>query len=110
KTEVLNEDLARQFIGGQGLGARIVFERQKKGADPLGPESLLGFTTGPLTGTKTPTGRPPQSEGPVAGVSLDVGSLAREYRQAMGWDPQSGIPANSTLENLGLATLVKDHG
>ena len=55
-------------------------------------------------------GRPPQSEGPVAGVSLDVGSLAREYRQAMGWDPQSGIPANSTLENLGLATLVKDHG
>jgi aldehyde:ferredoxin oxidoreductase len=56
KTEVLNEDLARQFIGGQGLGAQILFERQKKGADPLGPESLLGFTTGPLTGTKTPTG------------------------------------------------------
>jgi aldehyde:ferredoxin oxidoreductase len=55
-------------------------------------------------------GRPPQSEGPLAGVSLDVDSLAREYRQAMGWDPQSGIPANSTLENLGLATLVRAHG
>ncbi|MBW2429698.1 MAG: aldehyde ferredoxin oxidoreductase, partial [Deltaproteobacteria bacterium] len=49
KTEQLDETLARNFIGGQGLGARILFERQKKGVDPLGPESTLGFTTGPLT-------------------------------------------------------------
>ncbi|MGD9300853.1 MAG: aldehyde ferredoxin oxidoreductase N-terminal domain-containing protein, partial [Desulfobacterales bacterium] len=46
KIEVLNKEMARQFIGGQGLGARILFERQQKGADPLGPESYLGFTTG----------------------------------------------------------------
>jgi len=56
QTETLDKSLAREFIGGQGLGARILFERQKKGVDPLGPESILGFTTGPLTGTKTPTG------------------------------------------------------
>ncbi len=56
KTETLDEGLARNFIGGQGIGARILFERQKKGVDPLGPESYLGFTTGPLTGTKVPTG------------------------------------------------------
>jgi aldehyde:ferredoxin oxidoreductase len=56
KIETLDEELARDFIGGQGLGARILFERQKKGVDPLGPESYLGFTTGPLTGTKVPTG------------------------------------------------------
>ena len=56
QTEELDESLARDFIGGHGLGARILFERQKKGIDPLGPESMLGFTTGPLTGTKTPTG------------------------------------------------------
>ena len=55
-------------------------------------------------------GRPTQSEGPVAGVSLDVDSLAREYRQAMGWDPQSGKPENSTLETLGLSALIKAHG
>ncbi|MGD9241387.1 MAG: aldehyde ferredoxin oxidoreductase N-terminal domain-containing protein, partial [Desulfobacterales bacterium] len=54
--EALDEGLARDFIGGQGIGARILFERQKKGVDPLGPESYLGFTTGPLTGTKVPTG------------------------------------------------------
>jgi aldehyde:ferredoxin oxidoreductase len=56
KIETLDEELARDFIGGQGIGARILFERQKKGVDPLGPESYLGFTTGPLTGTKVPTG------------------------------------------------------
>ncbi len=56
RTETLDEDLAREYIGGHGLGARILFERQQKGIDPLGPESILGFTTGPLTGTRTPSG------------------------------------------------------
>ena len=56
KTEKLDEKFARDFIGGQGLGVRILFEHQKKGIEPLGPESYLGFTTGPLTGTKVPTG------------------------------------------------------
>jgi aldehyde:ferredoxin oxidoreductase len=55
-------------------------------------------------------GQPPQEEGPVAGVTLDVDSLAREYRQAMGWDPDSGKPEESTLEKLGLMQLVKTHG
>ncbi len=56
ETEMLDEDLAQQYIGGSGMGVRILFERQKKGINPLGPENTLGFTTGPLTGTKTPTG------------------------------------------------------
>lgn len=56
REERLDESVARDFIGGYGLGARILFERQKKGIDPLGPENILGFTTGPLTGTSVPTG------------------------------------------------------
>ncbi len=47
---------ARPFIGGYGLGVRVILERQPAGADPLGPEAVLGFTTGPLTGTPAPTG------------------------------------------------------
>ena len=54
--EQLADTRARNYIGGQGLGALTLFERQPKGVDPLGPENILGFTTGPLTGTKTPTG------------------------------------------------------
>jgi aldehyde:ferredoxin oxidoreductase len=56
------------------------------------------------------SGRPPQKEGPVAGVTLDIDNLAREFRQAMGWNPDSGRPEAAELEKLGLAMLVKDHG
>lgn len=49
--EALDEGLGRQFIGGYGLGARILFSRQKAGVDPLGPNNILGLTTGMLTGT-----------------------------------------------------------
>jgi aldehyde:ferredoxin oxidoreductase len=55
-------------------------------------------------------GRPPQKEGPVADVTLDIDSLAHEYRQAMGWDPESGRAEESTLEKLGLTQLIKSHG
>jgi aldehyde:ferredoxin oxidoreductase len=55
-------------------------------------------------------GRPPQEEGPLSGVTIDVDSLARDYRQAMGWDPDSGKPDDAMLEKLGLAQLVKNYG
>ena len=54
--ERLDETMAREYIGGYGLAVRLLFERQKKGADPLGPDNILGFVTGPMTGTRTPTG------------------------------------------------------
>jgi len=55
-------------------------------------------------------GRPPQKEGPVANVTLDIDRLAHEYRQAMGWDPKSGRPDEGTLEKLGLTALFRAHG
>jgi aldehyde:ferredoxin oxidoreductase len=51
KDEPLDEKTMRDFLGGYGLGARILFNRQKAGVDPLGPEAILGFVTGVLTGT-----------------------------------------------------------
>jgi aldehyde:ferredoxin oxidoreductase len=47
----LSEEMAVQFVGGYGLGARILYEMMKKGADPLGPDSVLGFISGPLNAT-----------------------------------------------------------
>jgi aldehyde:ferredoxin oxidoreductase len=51
KEEKPEEKLLYDFIGGYGVGARILYSRQKGGVDPLGPENTLGFLTGPLTGT-----------------------------------------------------------
>ena len=56
RTEELSDEVARGFIGGYGIGARVLFERIPRGADPLGPENVLGFAAGPLTGTRAPTG------------------------------------------------------
>ena len=56
KEEMPDELLYRGFLGGYGIGARILFSRQKLGVDPLGPDNTLGFTTGLLTGTPVPLG------------------------------------------------------
>jgi aldehyde:ferredoxin oxidoreductase len=50
----LQESLYRAYIGGSGLGARILYEKIKPKADPLGPDNVLGFVTGPLTATNVP--------------------------------------------------------
>lgn len=49
--ELLDEELCRGFLGGYGLGARVLFSQMKAGVDPLGPDNVLGIVTGPLTGT-----------------------------------------------------------
>ena len=90
KEEKLDEKLARDFIGGYGLGARILFERQKAGIDPLGPESILGFVTGPLTGTPVPTGGRHMvvCKSPLTGGWADAnsgGTFGAELKAA-GWD------------------------
>ena len=56
REEDLDEKMCRDFIGGYGIGARILYSRQKVGIDPMGPENMLGFISGPLTGTPVPTG------------------------------------------------------
>ena len=49
--EEIGEDLARRYIGGVGIATKYLYDEVPKGADPLGPENLLIFMTGPLTGT-----------------------------------------------------------
>jgi aldehyde:ferredoxin oxidoreductase len=56
KEEMLEDSLYRNYLGGYGLGVRILYSRQKAGVDPLGPENTLGLISGPLTGTAVPTG------------------------------------------------------
>lgn len=50
----LAEDMIRNFLGGYGLGARILYSMMKPGADPLGPDNVIGFVPGVLTGSGVP--------------------------------------------------------
>ncbi len=48
------EDWLEKYLGGRGIGARILLEEMSGGEDPLGPENVLVFATGPLQGTRVP--------------------------------------------------------
>jgi len=54
REESFPESVYRDFIGGIGLGVRVLYEHMKPKIDPLGPENMLGLVTGPLTGTPVP--------------------------------------------------------
>ena len=50
----LDLDLARKHIGGSGLAAKIFYDQVPEVIDPLSPNNLLIFASGPLTGTLLP--------------------------------------------------------
>ena len=55
--EGVDDEDARKYIGARGLGVKYVFD-QGPDVDPLGPDNLLAFMNGPLTGTQvTMSGR-----------------------------------------------------
>lgn len=54
KDEVLGEAFFKKWLGGYGLGVRILYNDIPANTDPLGPENVVGLTTGILTGTLTP--------------------------------------------------------
>ncbi|MBA1342709.1 MAG: Tungsten-containing aldehyde ferredoxin oxidoreductase [ANME-2 cluster archaeon] len=52
----IDEKTARKFLGGKGLGLTIIYDELKPDVDPLGPDNIIVFATGPATGTSFPTG------------------------------------------------------
>ncbi|MEM3479254.1 MAG: aldehyde ferredoxin oxidoreductase family protein [Candidatus Bathyarchaeia archaeon] len=56
--EEISEEIARKFIGGVGLAAKIIYDEVKPETPAYSPENKIVFMTGPLTGTLIPcTGR-----------------------------------------------------
>ncbi len=56
KTEPLNMEWARKYLGQRGLATKYLVEEIDPKIDPLGPANKLIFATGPLTGTAASTG------------------------------------------------------
>lgn len=84
------EQVVREYLGGRGLGAYLLWTEVPRGADPLGPENKLFISPGPLSGTLFPgagkidfTCKSPLTGG-YAGASMG-GMLTAEIRYA-GYD------------------------
>ncbi len=50
----LTPELAKQFIGGAGVNARLAWDYVRPGAHPLSPQNALILGAGPLVGTLAP--------------------------------------------------------
>jgi aldehyde:ferredoxin oxidoreductase len=50
----MSDDDYAMLLGGKALGARILYDIVPPGADPLGPDNALVFTSGVLNGTGAP--------------------------------------------------------
>ena len=53
--EMLNEEIAKDFLGGAGYCCRYLYDHIKEDTDPLSPENILMFMTGPFCGSTVPT-------------------------------------------------------
>lgn len=51
KTLTIKEEMFEKYLGGRGLGVRLLYDMLPPKTDPLSPENILFFLTGPLTGT-----------------------------------------------------------
>lgn len=52
-TEVIPDEIYEAVLSGKGLGAWYLYKNIPAGADPLGPDNILGFCSGALTGSGT---------------------------------------------------------
>lgn len=87
--EKIDESIYRDYLGGYGLGAYIIYSRLKPKTGALAKESILGFCPGLLTGNPAPfTGRYM-----VCGKSPLTGKVVKDKVPTMlgGWgDSNSG--------------------
>ena len=108
KSEPLNMDWARAYIGSRGLGTKYLVEEVDPKVDPLSPANKLIWATGPLTGTMASTGGryTVVTKGPLTGAiacSNSGGYWGAELKMA-GWDMvifegksrQAGVPVRRT--------------
>jgi len=51
REESISPEVYEDYLSGVGLAAQILYQRIPPQADPLGPDNILGFVSGLLTGT-----------------------------------------------------------
>jgi len=90
KSEPLNMEWARAYIGSRGLGTKYLVEEVDATVDPLSADNKIIWATGPLTGTMASTGGRYTviTKGPLTGAiacSNSGGYWGAELKMA-GWD------------------------
>jgi aldehyde:ferredoxin oxidoreductase len=76
ETVPLDMEMARLFLGGRGLGARLLWDLVGPEIEPLSPENVLIFTMGPITasGSQTSNRFNVSTKSPLTGTILHANS------------------------------------
>jgi len=110
-------ELYYQYLGGRGLGSRILWDEVNEKVLPLSPENKLIFMTGPLTGTRVPTaGRfAVTSKSPLTGTVFDSNSggiwgarLKKTGLDGLIIEGQAAQPVYIVIDETGI--VVKEAG
>jgi len=108
RIESTDSELARMFMGGAGFGIKLVYDLVKPDTDPLGPQNVLVFAPGPITGTSAPcssritlSARSPLTN--AIGMSTSGGTFPAELKKS-GFDAlvitgQSDEPVYLVIKN-----------
>ncbi len=91
RTEKLDEEFAKKYIGGIGLGMRLWLANSKAGVEPFSPDNPLVLALGPISGTMFPTAgnghafvsKSPETGG--VGEAVAHGTFGAELKRA-GYD------------------------
>jgi len=100
----------RLYLGGKGLGLKLIYERMKPRVDPLGEENILAFMPGVLMGTGAPCSARFASvtKSPLTGImgASSCGGPFGMHLKTAGWD---GLLIRGKSE-LATYLLITDKG
>jgi len=101
----------KDYIGGRGLGVKILYEEVGPNVGPLDPENVLVFAAGPLCGTESPTsGRYSIiSKSPLASPKGGNGTSGAIFDASSGghWGPEFRFTGFDAIIIRGMATTPK---
>ena len=104
-----SETLLKKYLGGRGLGAKILYDYVGPDVDPLSPDNYLIFSAGPFAGTPWPTSsrlhvtfKSPLTN--AYGYANSGGFFAAELRQA-GYD---AVVITGKAKNPSILRIIDD--
>ncbi|MDY6903435.1 MAG: aldehyde ferredoxin oxidoreductase family protein [Thermodesulfobacteriota bacterium] len=108
----------KMYLGGKGMGLKLIYDRMPMDADPLGPDNMIAFMPGVLMGTGAPcSGRfAAVAKSPQTGVmaSSSCGGKFGMALKTAGWDGilirgQSPSPVYLMIDHTGATFRDASH-
>ena len=98
----IDKTFALMYLGGQGFASRIMYDRVGPKTDPLSPDNILIWATGPFTGTLWP-----QAARYVVAAKSPLTGIFGEAHSAGHWGPELKFAGFDTIIVTGRSQTPK---